>query len=138
MLWTPRLAIQHAQPVVTVGLERVHAEFGGQDEGLVVVCCGLRALRGLAPRRNVAEKAQGIRLIATLVRTGEGRAPTPARRGPVPPPGGRPAPAPPPGRDNRMGPGARVGRVSEVTFTFEYGAAARLVRGVYLPVTLMV
>jgi hypothetical protein len=31
-----------------------------------------------------------------------------------------------------------VGRVSETPFTFEYGAAARLVRGVYLPVTLTV
>jgi len=31
-----------------------------------------------------------------------------------------------------------VGRVSETPFTFEYGAATRLVRGVYLPVTLTV
>jgi hypothetical protein len=31
-----------------------------------------------------------------------------------------------------------VGRVSEALFTFEYSAAARLVRGVYLPVTLTV
>src|SRR4051812_20227035 len=41
-------------------------------------------------------------------------------------------------RERPPGPGARVGRVSEVTFTFEYSAAARLVRGVYLPVTLTV
>src|SRR4029434_5942345 len=39
-------------------------------------------------------------------------------------------------RERRPGPGARVGRVSETPFTFEYGAAARLVRGVYLSVTL--
>jgi hypothetical protein len=31
-----------------------------------------------------------------------------------------------------------MGRVSEATFTFEYSASARLVRGVYLPVTLTV
>ena len=31
-----------------------------------------------------------------------------------------------------------MGRVSETSFTFEYGASARLVRGVYLPVTLTV
>ena len=31
-----------------------------------------------------------------------------------------------------------MGRVSETSFTFEYSASARLVRGVYLPVTLTV
>ena len=31
-----------------------------------------------------------------------------------------------------------MGRVSETPFTFEYGVSARLVRGVYLPVTLTV
>ncbi len=31
-----------------------------------------------------------------------------------------------------------MGRVSEATFTFEYSASARLVCGVYLPVTLTV
>ena len=31
-----------------------------------------------------------------------------------------------------------VGRVSETPLTFEYSASARLVRGVYLPVTLTV
>src|SRR5438093_6338375 len=41
-------------------------------------------------------------------------------------------------RERSPGPGARVGRVSEALFTFEYSASARLVRGVYLPVTLTV
>ena len=56
---------------MAVGHEWAHAEFVGQGEGLVVVSFGLLALRGLAPRRNVAEEAQGIRLVAPfLVLTG--------------------------------------------------------------------
>ena len=52
-------------------LERAHAEFLGQGEGLVVVGFSLRTLGGIAPRRNVAEEAQGIRLVAAfLVLTG--------------------------------------------------------------------
>jgi hypothetical protein len=57
---------------VALGLERAHAEFLGQGKTLLVVSFGLRALRGLAPRRNVAEEVQRIRLLATLLlRTGE-------------------------------------------------------------------
>ena len=57
---------------MAVGLERAHAEFVGQGEGLLVVGFGQLDLRGLAPRGNLAEEAQGIRLVATfLVRTGE-------------------------------------------------------------------
>ena len=56
---------------MAVGLERVHAKFLGQGESLVVVGFGQRALRRLAPRRDLAEEAQGIRLVAMfLVRTG--------------------------------------------------------------------
>ena len=61
---------------MAVGLERAHAEFVGQGEGLAVVGFGLLALRGLTLRRNVAEEAQGIRLVAAfLVRTGERQRP---------------------------------------------------------------
>src|SRR5712664_3511091 len=57
---------------MAVGLERTHAEFLGESKGLVVVGCGLFNLWRLAPRRNVAEEAQGIRLVAPLlVFTGE-------------------------------------------------------------------
>ena len=57
---------------MAVGLERAHAEFLGQGEGLAVVGCGVLDLRGIAPRRNVAEEAQGIRLVAAfLVLTGK-------------------------------------------------------------------
>ena len=57
---------------MAVGLERAHAEFLGQGEGLLVVGFGRLDLRGLALRRNVAEEAQGIRLVAPfLVLTGE-------------------------------------------------------------------
>ena len=57
---------------MAVGLERAHAEFVSQGEGLAVVGYGGLALRGLAPRRNVTKEAQGIRLVATfVVLTGE-------------------------------------------------------------------
>ena len=57
---------------MAVGLERAHAQFVGQGEGLPVVGFSLSALRRIAPRRNLAEEAQGIRLIAPfLVLTGE-------------------------------------------------------------------
>ena len=57
--------------MMAVRLERAHAEFFGQGEGLVVVGCSLRDIRGLAPRRNLAQEAQGIRLVAaSLMRTG--------------------------------------------------------------------
>jgi hypothetical protein len=57
-----------------VGLERAHAEFVGQGQGLLVVGFGLSALWRLAPRRDLAEEPpQGIRLVAAfLVRTGMG------------------------------------------------------------------
>ena len=41
-----RLGIQRAEAAVAVGLERAHAEFFGQGEGLVVVGFGLRDVRG--------------------------------------------------------------------------------------------
>jgi len=41
-------------------------------------------------------------------------------------------------RERQPGPGTKVGCVSEPPFTFEYSASARLVRGVYLPITLTV
>ena len=64
--------IQRAKAAVAVGLERAHAEFLGQGEGLLVVGFGLLALRRLALRRNLAEEAQGIRLVAAfLVLTGK-------------------------------------------------------------------
>ena len=53
-----------------MGQERAHAELVGQGEGLAEVCFRLRNVRRIAPRRNVAEEAQGIRLMAPfLVRT---------------------------------------------------------------------
>jgi hypothetical protein len=54
-----------------VGLERAHAQCLGQGEGLAVIGFCSRALRGIALSGNVAEEAQGIRLVAIfLVRTG--------------------------------------------------------------------
>ena len=100
LLRASRLSIQGAKAKVAVRQEGAHPQFLGQGEGLLVVGLGQRALRGLAMSRNVAEEAEGIRLVAMfLVRTGELLAR--ARRGPAPPPGGQPAAAPPPGRGYR-------------------------------------
>jgi hypothetical protein len=55
-----------------VSQERAHAEFIGEGEGVPVVGFCQRALQRLAPRRNVAEEAEGIRLVAPfLVLMGE-------------------------------------------------------------------
>ena len=57
---------------MAVGLERVHAQCLGQGQGLLIVGLGLHALSRLTPCRNVAEEAQGIRLVAPfLMRTGK-------------------------------------------------------------------
>ena len=58
--------IQRAEAAVAVRLERPHAEFLGQTEGLAVVSFGLIALRRFAPRRNLTKEAQGIRLTASF------------------------------------------------------------------------
>ena len=42
--------IQRPQAPEAVGLERAHAQLFGQDDGLMIVGAGLRALRGLALR----------------------------------------------------------------------------------------
>ena len=52
---------------MAVGHEWAHAEFVGQGAGLLVVGFGLSNIRGIAPRRNVAEEVQGIRLVATFL-----------------------------------------------------------------------
>jgi len=58
--------------VVAVGLERAHAEFLSQGESLAVMGGGRGDVRGSAMCGDVAEEAQGIRLVATfLVRTGK-------------------------------------------------------------------
>ncbi len=65
-------AVQRAETAVTVRLQRAHAEFPGQGEGVLIVGLGRLDLRRLAPCCDVAEKAQGIRLVTTfLAFTGE-------------------------------------------------------------------
>jgi hypothetical protein len=59
-----------------MGLERAPALRLSQSKGLTVVGFDWLDLRGLAPRRNLTEEAQGIRLVAALlVRTGEPQGP---------------------------------------------------------------
>ncbi len=49
-------------------LERAHAQRLGQGQGLAVVGFGLIGFRGLALRCNVAEEAQGTRLLTPFLR----------------------------------------------------------------------
>jgi hypothetical protein len=69
--------------VVAMGLERPHPQLLGQGEGLAVLSFGLIAFRRLTLQRNLAEEAQGIRLVAAFVAlTGERqRAISEGRRG---------------------------------------------------------
>ena len=52
---------------MTVRLQRAHAEFLGQGEGLAVVDFGLHGIRRVAPCCDVAEEAQGIGLVAAFL-----------------------------------------------------------------------
>ena len=54
-----RRDIEPTQPVLTVGLERTHAERLGQGEGLLVVRGGGHDVGGIVPRGNLAEQPQG-------------------------------------------------------------------------------
>ena len=57
---------------MAMSLQRARTELVGQGEGLTVVGCGLLARRRSAMRRDLAEKAQGIGLVAPLLAlTGE-------------------------------------------------------------------
>ena len=67
LLQLPIVEVQYAETPVAVGLERAHAELFGQGKGLTVVGFGLRDVWGIAPRRNIAEEAQGIRLMAAFL-----------------------------------------------------------------------
>src|SRR5215813_1796117 len=58
--------VQGAQAAVAVGLERAHAEFGGQGEGLLVVGGGLRGIRGVGVGMDGAELAERFRLEPAL------------------------------------------------------------------------
>jgi len=57
LLRTAYPIIQDTETEVAVGLERTHAEFLSQSEGLAIMGCGLCSLRRLPICRNVAEEA---------------------------------------------------------------------------------
>ena len=59
--------IEGAEAAVAVRHERAHAKFFGQGAGLLVMGCGVCNCRRLPLRRNVAEEAQSIRLVAALL-----------------------------------------------------------------------
>jgi hypothetical protein len=52
---------------MAMGLERAHAQFLGQGEGLLVVDFGLNGLWGLTLRRHRAEKPQGVSFVAAFL-----------------------------------------------------------------------
>jgi hypothetical protein len=52
---------------MTVGKEWTHPQFLGQGKGMAVPGFGLFDLRGLTMRGNVAEEAQGIRLVTSFL-----------------------------------------------------------------------
>jgi hypothetical protein len=52
---------------MAVGSERAHAEFVGEGEGPLVVGCDLIDIQGSVMRGDLAEQAQGIRLVATFL-----------------------------------------------------------------------
>jgi len=67
--------IQGAKAEVAVGLQRAHAQFLSQSEGLLVVGCGLLVFRRVTLRCDFAEEPQGVGFVASfLVRPGEFRA----------------------------------------------------------------
>jgi hypothetical protein len=53
--------------MVTVRLQRAHAEFPGQGEGVLVVSLSRLDVKRLAPCGDVAAQAQGIRLVAPFL-----------------------------------------------------------------------
>ena len=64
--------VEGAEPQVAMRLQRAHAEFLGQGEGLAVVGGGLVDVRGLAMHGDLAEEPAGMRLVAAArVGTGE-------------------------------------------------------------------
>jgi hypothetical protein len=50
---------------VAVGLERAHAQFLSQRQGLIVVACSLFDLLGFATYGDVTEEPAGMRPVAT-------------------------------------------------------------------------
>lgn len=61
-----------AETEMAVGHERTHAEFLGQNKGLLVMGFRQRALRGIAMRCDLTEETASVCLIAPfLVLTGE-------------------------------------------------------------------
>ena len=58
------LGIQCAKAPAAVRLERAHAEFFGQGEGLLVVGLGRLDLWGIAVRGDLAEEPQGLGLVS--------------------------------------------------------------------------
>jgi len=57
---------------VAMGLEGMHAEFGGQVQGLLVIAFGLLKLWWMSMSGDIAEEAKSIRLVASfLVLTGK-------------------------------------------------------------------
>src|SRR5262249_54590570 len=67
LLTTASLAVQPAQPKVTVGHERAHAQLLGEGQGLLVVGFGLCGIWGIAVGLDDAKLVQRLRLAPTFL-----------------------------------------------------------------------
>ena len=64
----PVCGVEGAEAQVAVGLERAHAQFVGQGEGLAVVGFGLLDIRSIAMGVHLAKESCGPRLTAVFLR----------------------------------------------------------------------
>src|SRR5262245_55307862 len=67
LLLPSRLGVESAEVRIAVRRERAHAQFLSQGEGLAVMSGSLVDVRGIAMGSDLAEEAQGIRLIAVFL-----------------------------------------------------------------------
>jgi hypothetical protein len=67
MLLLADRGIQSAEAPVAVGLERAHAEFVGQGEGLEVVGLGLLSIGGISVGIDNAKLVQRVRLVSACL-----------------------------------------------------------------------
>ena len=67
LLPLPGPGVEGAEPQVAMRLQWAHAQFLSQGEGLTVVGGGLGDIRGSAMRGDLAEEAQGMRLVAAFL-----------------------------------------------------------------------
>jgi hypothetical protein len=61
------VAVERAEGQMAPGDQRAHTKLAGQREGLAIVACALHELRRLAPRQELAEEAERVRLVSMFL-----------------------------------------------------------------------